>query len=320
MKAFHSFWSKPNIIRNQGEVIFPDFDLLTAILSALEWRRHNGTIKMITDSTGAAYFEELGLSSIWDEIDTTLDNVPDSVDPFLFWAAGKLYALQSMETPCIMIDTDMIIWKELPSLDDYDVVAAHTEDLNPYVYPGKDTFSFKEPEKMCNSDSEAKDHTLSAPEKCKSDKTTSEEKAEKNTQDRVYSFPEEWDFTLKASNTAFLYLRNAGFRDAYTTAAMEFFNHVDLTNLNPITAMCFAEQRVLPMMAACENQKLGHLLSLETADNQDFITHTWGFKQILRDNPELCLSYCERCVARIHQDFPEYEEMVMNALNKQALR
>ncbi|MBO4913979.1 MAG: hypothetical protein J5449_02130, partial [Oscillospiraceae bacterium] len=86
-----------------------DFELLTLMLSALEWRRHCGAISMITDSRGRDYFERAGLGSLWSEpIDVSLDRMDESVDPTLFWAAGKLEALRLTPAPCVMLDTDMI--------------------------------------------------------------------------------------------------------------------------------------------------------------------------------------------------------------------
>ena len=48
--AFHSFWSKPNRIKNNGTVVIPDFELLVMVLSALTWQSIQGPIRMITDS------------------------------------------------------------------------------------------------------------------------------------------------------------------------------------------------------------------------------------------------------------------------------
>lgn len=270
MDAFHSFWSVPNYSRNGGEIGFPDFELLTSILSALKWQQHSGKIKMITDSRGAEHFEKLGLANLWNEMDVSLDQIGSEVDPFLFWAAGKLYALKTMETPCVMLDTDLVIWKNVEAYLQQDVVTAHSEELDPGVYPDQRIFRFR----------------------------------------TDYSFPEEWDFTLKAANTAFLYLRDGAFRDYYVDQAIRFFQHVDIEGLNPITAMCFAEQRVLPMCAAAKGQSLGYLMELHRANDQDFATHTWGFKQILRTVPEARHEFCMRCVKRILTDFPEREELL----------
>ena len=265
MEAFHSFWSLPNAVRSGGTINFADFELLTAILSCLTWQKNNGPVRMITDSYGGQFFRSIGFDQLWDSIDTSLDQMDPDIDPVMFWAAGKLYALKTMPTPCVMLDTDLIIWKPILGLENRDIVAAHPEALNPMVYPHHSIFRFKDD----------------------------------------YAFPTDWDFRLDAANTAFLFLKNADFRDAYVDEAIRFFRHVDLGDLNPVTAMCFAEQRILPMIAKTQKQDMAYLFHLMDANQQDFATHTWGFKTILRSNPQANEEFCMRCVRRIMTDFPE---------------
>ena len=48
MQAFHSNWTRPFFVRNPHmEYRIEPFELLTTALSALEWRRENGSIRMI---------------------------------------------------------------------------------------------------------------------------------------------------------------------------------------------------------------------------------------------------------------------------------
>ena len=269
MEAFHSFWSEPNRGRNNGEVRFADYEQLTAILSALEWQKHNGEVRMITDSEGAEYFKKNGMDVFWNRIDVSLDGLKGNIDPFLFWAAGKLYALKTMPAPCVMLDTDLIIWKNTDWVSGFDVVAAHYEELYEDVYPDKSIFKLKP----------------------------------------GYSFPKEWDFSVDAANTAYLYIKDAYFKDYYVNSAIEFFNNVEIDGLNPVTAMCFAEQRVLPMCAAAWGKSIGYLLELdEDAEEQETVTHIWGFKQLLDDMPEARHGFCMRLVNRIMTEFPERRE------------
>lgn len=270
MNAFHSFWSLPNTSRNYGEIGFPDFELLTAMLSVFTWKKHSGSIKMITDSRGAAYFKSIGLGSLWDEIDTSLDEMDEGVDPIFFWAAGKLHALKSMELPCVMLDTDIIFWKKPELSDEFDVIAAHDEALADWIYPNPNNFWFKD----------------------------------------GYRFPEQWDFSLKAANTAFLYMKNEEFRDTYVNAAQDFFRHVYTEGLSPTSAMCFGEQRILPMCAKAEGVKLGYLMRQEELSRQDYVTHTWGLKQVLSTSWRVREELCMRMVSRIMKDFPEKEEVL----------
>ncbi|MGN1097556.1 MAG: DUF6734 family protein [Clostridia bacterium] len=144
MKAIHSLWTRPFFVRGGRDFFMEDFEILTMILSALVWRRGGGSIKMVTDDEGAKYFSSRKLEKLWDGgIETPLNGVPETVDPFLFWAGGKLLALNSQPEPVCMIDTDMIVWRECDSIAELDIVAAHREDIMLDVYPDKEYFRMK---------------------------------------------------------------------------------------------------------------------------------------------------------------------------------
>ena len=270
MEACHSFWSEPNRCRNQGEIRFPDFEQLTAILSALEWKRHSGPVRMLTDTAGAAYFREIGLSAFWDGTESVLADLAQRTDPYAFWAAGKLWALGSMPVPCVMLDTDLIVWENVISRVTEDAVAAHPEPLNPRTYPDPSVFRLTE----------------------------------------GYAFPEKWDFSLNAANTAFLFFRDRTLRDTYLEEAMDFMQHVRTDGSDPVQTMCFAEQRILPMCVRENENTLGYLIKPEEVLAQSFVTHTWGFKQVLRINRQARDAFCMRCVRRIHMDFPQEAELL----------
>ena len=267
IKAFHSFWSKPNRIKNNGAVVIPDFELLVMVLSALTWQSLQGPIKMITDSEGARFLTEQGLAELWSEpLDCSLDEIPPERDAFLFWAAGKLAALQTMECPCVMLDTDMILWKSIEPLLNNQVIAAHEEELMPDIYPDPALFALRED----------------------------------------YTFPEEWDFTKKAANTAFLYMPDKELKEYYVSSALTFMDGLDRKELDPTVSMCFAEQRILPMCIAAKGMKLEFLLDAKNLDAQDFVTHLWGYKRILWESGAEREQFCRRCMRRIASDYPEW--------------
>lgn len=121
MDAVQVIWSAP-----RGGVIFKSkYELLTAVLSALEWKKHNGKIILFTDCS-----DSIGDWSdfVWDEV-KELGDIP--VNPEIFWAAGKLYAMKNMTVPFCMLDTDFIVWKKL-SFEDR-LCAIHEEE--PDIYP-----------------------------------------------------------------------------------------------------------------------------------------------------------------------------------------
>ena len=142
MQAFVSNWTRPYAVRCPDRPYqMTDFDLLTTVLSALVWRRENGSIRMITDDTGAQYYRSLGLTDLWDGgIFTYLNDIPSTIDPCTFWAAGKLYALAATPAPCVMLDTDFIVWHSLSEHWHRPLAVIHREELNPAIYPAPSAF------------------------------------------------------------------------------------------------------------------------------------------------------------------------------------
>ena len=273
MQAFHSFWSAPHYIRNNHHIKIPDYELLTLMLSALKWKQLNGPIKMITDSAGAAFFIENGFEDLWSEpIDTSLDGLDDYIDPFLFWAAGKLYALGRISCPCVMLDTDMIIWQDINDLFQQDVVAAHAESLSGDVYPETDVFQMRQ----------------------------------------GYIFPQEWNFSVDPVNTAFLYMRDPDLKDYYVKSAFMFMGALERADVNPAVSMCFAEQRILPMCVAAQSRHIAYLLNVQNLYQQQIVTHLWGYKSVLSKSQTERDSFCRKCIKRILLEYPEWERVLAN--------
>ena len=268
MEAFHAFWSAPNRERNAGGVALPDYETLTLMLSALKWREKNGPIRLVTDSAGAAYFARAGLDALWNAgIDASLDALDGAIDPKRFWAAGKLEALRRAKAPCVLLDTDLILWENIGARLRGCVVAAHCESLSPDVYPAPETVFALDP---------------------------------------GYSFPREWDFSLPAANTAFLYLPSDELRRYYTAEAFRFMRALRGGSANSVVTMCFAEQRILPMCAAALGIGVQTLTDEHAQDEQSFVTHLWGAKREFARSPERRVEYCLGCVLRIVRDFPEW--------------
>ena len=117
MLYFHSFWTVPitgpERDSQTGLIEIWEFEVLVWLLSALEIRRHS-RIRLITDSRGLQYVQRTGLDWVYNGgITTVLDEIPKSIDPQLFWAAGKIYAWKDITEPAVSVDTDAIIWKAL---------------------------------------------------------------------------------------------------------------------------------------------------------------------------------------------------------------
>ncbi len=135
MHAIHVIWTAPK----NGQVFSTDYELLTAVLSALTWRKTGGRISMYTDNP--EYFKNSGFSRVWDEIvPLKTENPPDAKT---FWAAGKIYAMREAGPPFCVLDTDFIVWKK-PDFGKNRLAAIHEEELSEAVYPDfKEFFSAK---------------------------------------------------------------------------------------------------------------------------------------------------------------------------------
>lgn len=268
MQAFVSNWTRPYAVRCPDRPYqMTDFDLLTTVLSALVWRRENDSIRMITDDTGAQYYRSLGLTDLWDGgIFTYLNDIPSTIDPCTFWAAGKLYALAATPAPCVMLDTDFIVWHSLSEHWHRPLAVIHREALNPAIYPAPSAF-------------------VLAPS---------------------YHFPTNWNWHEPACNTALTYFGNDTLRKTYVGQAMDFMQAARgrdgliymVFAEQRLLAMC-AQACGVPIHAFSTEQDLFQ-------GNQRDFTHIWGFKQAMQEQPVLHELFCQKCAARIRKDFPIY--------------
>lgn len=261
IKAIHIDWTRP-----WGCAEKSDFDILTMALSALKWREKNGSISLITDREGSKYYKQTGLDFLWDGgIFENLQNIPDGINPRVFWAAGKIFALKEQNAPVAVLDTDFIVWESLP-FDDYkEVSAIHYEELYDDIYPPCEYFKM-------NS---------------------------------TYDFNPAFDWSIKPLNTAFYVVKSDKFIKHYTDEAIRFMentveNEEYLKHMvfaeQRLFSMC-AEACGLSVQAISDLRDL-------FGENKMF-THTWGMKQQMRDNDELRLDFCRKCATRIKKDFPE---------------
>ncbi len=268
MQAFVSNWTRPYTVRCPGRPYeMADYDLLTTVLSALLWRRENGSICMITDDTGAQYYRSLGLTELWDGgIFTHLNTIPQTIDPCTFWAAGKLYALAAVPAPCVMLDTDFIVWHSLAAHWNKSLAVIHREQLHPDIYPDSSVFVL----------------------------------------DASYQFPSDWNWKAQACNTALTYFGDETLRKTYVRQAMDFMQAVRgqdgliymVFAEQRLLAMC-AEALSVPIYAFSTEQ------DLFSGKQRDF-THVWGFKQAMQEQPILREAFCSKCAARLQRDFPAY--------------
>lgn len=265
MQAIHSNWTKPRSLTSDGYYI-EDFDILTTILSALKWREKNGSIKMATDSVGSAFYKARHMDTLWDELTDELDEIPDTVNPSVFWAAGKLFALKNCRVPTAVTDTDFIVWDRLAFDNLGELTAIHAEPLTPDIYPSPATFE---------------------------------------TNGRYVMSPR-FNYGVTPVNTAFYVIKSGILRDTYVNEAISFMENAtgcnQLTYMifaeQRLLPMC-AEALGIDVDTFSSTDRL-------FADGERYFTHTWGMKQQMRDNPRLRYDFCMRCIDRIKSDFPDF--------------
>ena len=275
MRAFHSTWTGPFFKSQKGDFYVEDFELLTTILSALKWQELNGDIKMITDAVGAAYYRQLGLENLWNlGIEEGLSDIDPAIDPKVFWAAGKLYALEQEEAPCVMIDTDFIVWQNVEEiLKQHSICVIHREEISENVYPRQEFLQME----------------------------------------TTYNAFSRWDWEIKPCNTAFMYIGDETFKSLYVEEAKAFMKAARGNNPliymvfaeQRLLAMC-AKEKQKDIFAFAEVEALFD-------ERQTMFTHIWGHKRYLRTHPQERIAFCQRCMRRIQKDYPEfYKAVVLN--------
>ena len=275
IRAFHTNWTKPYFAR-QGSLCtaytIDAAELLTTALSALMWQRENGSISMLCDQIAAEYYRSRGLDFLWNGgIHAVLDEMPPAIDPICFWAAGKLYALRTFGTPCVMLDTDFIVWHNVSArLAPHKLAVIHRENIMPDIYPDADTLHTHRPF----------DFTI-------------------------------FDWTVLPTNTALSWFADAAFTNTYTQTALDFMcaaspadHHLTyMVFAEQRLLPMLAKQHGLSI---CSLMELPELFS----SGQDWFTHIWGFKQQMHQSKHLYHEFCTRCAKRLQNTFPSAAQIL----------
>ena len=157
MKAIHVNWTKPyfekhrlrghgfETIKNLNSETYnlPDHQILFTILSILHWKKHNGPIKLYTDSIGASFYHRFNLLDLYDEVDINFLNKysKTDIDAAYFWTSGKIKCLAHQTEPFVFLDNDMIIKETIPEWARVnDLTIAHWEIGRGYYYFDKEKF------------------------------------------------------------------------------------------------------------------------------------------------------------------------------------
>lgn len=136
INAFHTLCSKPSALSDVFYLY--DYSMLVMILSALNWKKYMGNITLVADKTSIDYIKKYNLTFIWDKIEF-LEYY--DIDYHTFWAGSKILALKNQKAPVVMLDLDIIIWSDISSQLDEDIIAIHNEPLIKSVYKDKEYFN-----------------------------------------------------------------------------------------------------------------------------------------------------------------------------------
>jgi len=281
MNYFHAFWTRPQFRSTEEqetkEIALWDFEALTWLCSALEIGRHS-PIRLITDSRGLKFVQRTGLDWIYNGgISTVLDSVPDQINRTIFWAAGKIYACQAVDSPCVGLDPDAILWQPLAPAAP--VMALHQEDKTWSVYAVQ-----REKYGWCGFDSDAWDWEL-----------------EPFNLGVVY---------FESDALARSYAQTAiRFMTEFSAEAQreKFWGRSEADDF--CDAMLFAEQRLLPMCMKRLGVKVEPIGRLQPnaphLEHNPICCHLWTSKGSYRVCPEARLLYVNFLIDHLLGHYPE---------------
>jgi SAM-dependent methyltransferase len=112
------------------------FELLTQMYSCINHKKKNPDIPLtlITDENTLKYYDRWRLTGLYDEVITDFhDDYPRQRVSTPFWSSPKIWAMQKLKAPFVIIDTDTVIRKPLSAYADCDLLYLHRE--TPAVYP-----------------------------------------------------------------------------------------------------------------------------------------------------------------------------------------
>ena len=287
MIAFQVLWSKPLVGGRHISALsskfsdktsgfcFPDYCVLLVICSVLAWRRHSGNIRLYTDEVFAEKLDNIGILKLWDNFDLdVLGSIgPSSINPSIFWNAGKLAALQAQQAPCICFDTDLIVWRSLHNdLAGADVAFTHWESPTPRYW-------------YCRR------RDLSRP--------------------LGYRFSRAWNWSPGlVANTSLMYFEDESFKSYYAEQAFRYMrgNQIGTCLKNPRCQKCFLRNSACSPCAARNgtltpepslmpyeipktswftkhDSRYGEWLFFELHNNTP-LTHAWIYKRHIEDDRE----------------------------------
>lgn len=125
-----TIWVLENIRKHRS--FYTKFDLLMMFTSVIQWKKYHPsfTTELHIDKLTYSVFDELGVLSLWDNVEILAEN--KFIDKNVFWASSKLQVLRNVNEPVVIMDNDFVVYKSLEKFLKDDVVVAHDEDGRGY--------------------------------------------------------------------------------------------------------------------------------------------------------------------------------------------
>lgn len=124
-----------------GNFIQYKVEILNTVSNILFLRQMYPEFKYIfyVDETTKKYYSDLGVLSLFDEVNDTLLNRPYSIDKKTFWSYSKILALRATSAPCVVFDLDYRVFNDIRELGffNYDVGCYSLENINGKYYYSK---------------------------------------------------------------------------------------------------------------------------------------------------------------------------------------
>lgn len=279
MLSFHSYWTKPSTTK---EITLWDFEWLTWLTSLLQAKTY-GSMVLITDPRGADFIENIGLTPFYDEIITGLEEIPGYVDPQIFWAAGKLYAIRLLNK-C-----------KKPIRNSLNYINSLDCDCIPWTLPTNlPKISCINMEKL----------SWAWYRSCK-----------EKYQDYL---PSSINWQLAPGNNGIIGFRDysdmlqyakfsIGFIEKFSKMANKS-NYFDKPHYIYGDGMTFAEQQLLPASMQLIGETVNPLLPVRDdgyLDHNAFFTHLWTTKTLYRAFPEARIHYTNQLIRYLRKEFPK---------------
>ena len=270
--GIHVNWTLPFRFRWPYRPYFiEDYELLSTVLSALLWRKFNGPMRLYTDTEGMQYYSDKGLLDLWDYGVNTevLDSITArNINPEIFWAGAKLFAIRNEQAPGVLMDTDLMVWRPITAeLEDCRLAAFHRESLaTTGCYLPFDQLKHRP----------------------------------------GYQPSPYWDWTEDPFNTALVYFGDIPFAQHYTESAIAFMRNNHERPMEMVSQMVFAEQRMFAMCA--KEMGIEVMPFLSSPNDERGFTHLWGAKSEAKDNRAARYALCREMCGVLNKYFPDYKQ------------